>query len=375
MGTTAGMSSSASAKMALAFAELTGGVKFDGKRHRRDMALFGGGGGRGGEGAADRGRGSAGASASGRGAGEETGGGGAENARGGGGASAKRRAKAAAAKRARRDDPLARDASDDDEDDGAIDVFGGGKSSSAAKNKKKSAAALDADGTDRALADAASALAPAARSRQEEAANVLRKKHKIRVQGAGVSCPAPLDSFADLAARYDGAGKALMRRLAEAGFDEPTPIQRQAIPILLEANELLAIAPTGSGKTLSFLLPIVVKLRTRDDDAGGPRALLLSPTKELAQQSHRILKLLCRGTNSLRCVSARDASFVFATDSIRSHRASRNAKPNRGGDEEDHRAAAGLSPRVQSSGTWDRWRSNPPFRAVTQPMDARTRPV
>ena len=98
---------------------------------------------------------------------------------------------------------------------------------------------------------------------------------------------------------------ALSRALAEAGFDEPTPIQRQAIPILLEANELLAIAPTGSGKTLSFLLPIVVKLRTRDDDAGGPRALLLSPTKELAQQSHRILKLLCRGTNSLRCVSAR----------------------------------------------------------------------
>lgn len=306
MGTTAGMSSAASAKMALAFAELTGGVKFDGKRHRRDMALFGGGGGRGGEGAADRGRGSAGASASGRGAGEDAGGGGAGNARGGGGgASAKRRAKAAAAKRARRDDPLAHDASDDDEDDGAIDVFGGGKSSSAAKNKKKSAAALDADGTDRALADAASALAPAARSRQEEAANVLRKKHKIRVQGAGVSCPAPLDSFADLAARYDGAGKALMRRLAEAGFHEPTPIQRQAIPILLEANELLAIAPTGSGKTLSFLLPIVVKLRTRDDHAGGPRALLLSPTKELAQQSHRILKLLCRGTNSLRCVSAR----------------------------------------------------------------------
>jgi len=52
----------------------------------------------------------------------------------------------------------------------------------------------------------------------------------------------------------------------------------------------------GSGKTLAFLLPIVVKLRSRDDAAGGPRALLLSPTKELAQQSFRILKLLCRGT-------------------------------------------------------------------------------
>ena len=314
-GTTAGMSSAASAKMALAFAELTGGVKFDGKRHRQEMSLFGGGGGRGGEGAADRARGSAGASASGRGAGED-----ADRD----GASSKKRAKAAAAKRARRDGSLARDGSDDDEDDGAIDVFGGGKFSSAAK-KKKFAAARDADGTNRALADAASALAPAARSRQEEAANVLRKTHKIRVQGAGVSCPAPLDSFAELAARYDGAGKALMRRLAEAGFDQPTPIQRQAIPILLEANELLAIAPTGSGKTLSFLLPIVVKLRTRDDDAGGPRALLLSPTKELAQQSHRILKLLCRGTNSLRCVSAR----VFPATRRSSPKRATNARASR----------------------------------------------
>ena len=314
-GTTAGMSSAASAKMALAFAELTGGVKFDGKRHRQEMSLFGGGGGRGGEGAADRARGSAGASASGRGAGED-----ADRD----GASSKKRAKAAAAKRARRDGSLARDGSDDDEDDGAIDVFGGGKFSSAAK-KKKFAAARDADGTNRALADAASALAPAVRSRQEEAANVLRKTHKIRVQGAGVSCPAPLDSFAELAARYDGAGKALMRRLAEAGFDQPTPIQRQAIPILLEANELLAIAPTGSGKTLSFLLPIVVKLRTRDDDAGGPRALLLSPTKELAQQSHRILKLLCRGTNSLRCVSAR----VFPATRRSSPKRATNARASR----------------------------------------------
>ena len=314
-GTTAGMSSAASAKMALAFAELTGGVKFDSKRHRQQMSLFGGGGGRGGEGAADRARGSAGASASGRGAGED-----ADRD----GASSKKRAKAAAAKCARRDGSLARDGSDDDEDDGAIDVFGGGKFSSAAK-KKKFAAARDADGTNRALADAASALAPAARSRQEEAANVLRKTHKIRVQGAGVSCPAPLDSFADLAARYDGAGKALMRRLAEAGFDQPTPIQRQAIPILLEANELLAIAPTGSGKTLSFLLPIVVKLRTREDDAGGPRALLLSPTKELAQQSHRILKLLCRGTNSLRCVSAR----VFPATRRSSPKRATNARASR----------------------------------------------
>ena len=97
-----------------------------------------------------------------------------------------------------------------------------------------------------------------------------------------------------------GCGKMLLSRLKEAGFDEPTPIQRQAIPLLLENHELLAVAPTGSGKTLAFLLPIICSLKSKDDEAGGPRALLLSPTKELAQQSHRIMRLLCRGVNTLR---------------------------------------------------------------------------
>ena len=103
----------------------------------------------------------------------------------------------------------------------------------------------------------------------------------------------------------------MLQRLRDAGFHEPTPIQRQAIPILLEGSELLAVAPTGSGKTLAFLLPMVTKLAAKDDEAGGPRALLLSPTKELAQQSFRILKLLCRGTNTLRCVWSSVQSSVF----------------------------------------------------------------
>ena len=103
----------------------------------------------------------------------------------------------------------------------------------------------------------------------------------------------------------------MLERLREAGFLEPTPIQRQAIPILLEGSELLAVAPTGSGKTLAFLLPMVTKLASKDDEAGGPRALLLSPTKELAQQSFRILKLLCRGTNTLRCVVRSIVGFSF----------------------------------------------------------------
>jgi len=82
--------------------------------------------------------------------------------------------------------------------------------------------------------------------------------------------------------------------------------------MLLQGHEILAVAPTGSGKTLSFLLPVVVKLRGKDDTAGGPRAVIVSPTKELAQQSHRILKLLCKGVNTIRYGVAKRRSRRFA---------------------------------------------------------------
>ena len=204
--------------------------------------------------------------------------------------------------------------------EGDIDVFGGSASKKSddatgekgEKRRRKSALQEAAD-------DATGDKGP--RSALEEAANVLRKRHKIRVAGAVNSCPPPLESFDDLRTKH-GLGRKMLERLVEAGFETPTPIQRQAIPILLEGSELLAVAPTGSGKTLAFLLPMVTRLRGKDDAAGGPRALLLSPTKELAQQSFRILKLLCRGTNSLRCVQgicshASPTSFVFLGASLR----------------------------------------------------------
>ena len=91
------------------------------------------------------------------------------------------------------------------------------------------------------------------------------------------------------------------------GLAEPTPIQRQAIPAMLDGRELLAVAPTGSGKTFAFLLPILASLRVHrkqkqaDDSeepaeaSAGPRAVVLSPTRELAQQTHREMRLLTQG--------------------------------------------------------------------------------
>jgi len=307
------MSDLAAAKAQLAFAELTGGVKFSGRKHGRDMAVFsrkkssqqdgvgGGGGGTAGSRAGDppATRGHAGASASGR----------AHDAPAGTGSKKSKKGTASTGRNAADWKDIG--GGDDDSDgEGDIAVFGGSASRASdtkekkeKKEKKRRKSALQ-EAADEAAADRGP------RSAQEEAANILRKTHKIRVAGASNSCPPPLATFEDLRTAH-GLGRKMLERLREAGFHEPTPIQRQAIPILLEGSELLAVAPTGSGKTLAFLLPMVTKLASKDDEAGGPRALLLSPTKELAQQSFRILKLLCRGTNTLRCVSRRFRCIVF----------------------------------------------------------------
>ena len=315
------MSVAASAKMALAFAELTGGVKFDGKKHRAEMSRFSakkhnGGGGGGSVGSARSGEG---ASGSGRAGGHDAG--------DGGGASGSGNKKKKQKDLASRTRERARGVSERADDD-AVEVFGtrsqNRKRGGASSRKKPTAGESESsDSENDIVIDSDSETPPSdsletnleaalrtssaerSSSKIEEAANVLRKKHKIRVRDAGGEgrCPPPLSAgFAEIARRYPtmGCGKMLLSRLKEAGFDEPTPIQRQAIPALLENHELLAVAPTGSGKTLAFLLPIIVSLRSKDDEAGGPRALLLSPTKELAQQSHRILRLLCRGVNTLR---------------------------------------------------------------------------
>lgn len=79
----------------------------------------------------------------------------------------------------------------------------------------------------------------------------------------------------------------LQHAVADAGYSAPTPIQEQAIPRLLEGRDLIGIAQTGTGKTAAFMLPILqhlVKVR-RPRRIGHPRALVLSPTRELAVQT------------------------------------------------------------------------------------------
>ncbi len=73
----------------------------------------------------------------------------------------------------------------------------------------------------------------------------------------------------------------LMAALDDAGFDEPTPIQAQAIPLLLRGGDLVGVAETGTGKTAAFLLPI---LNGMEAGAQDPQALVICPTRELAMQ-------------------------------------------------------------------------------------------
>ncbi|KAH9735360.1 DEAD-box ATP-dependent RNA helicase 57 [Citrus sinensis] len=127
-------------------------------------------------------------------------------------------------------------------------------------------------------------------NKQIERDAVFRKKYNIHVSGANV--PSPLRTFAELSSRF-GCESYLLRNLAEHGYKEPTPIQRQAIPVLLSDRECFACAPTGSGKTLAFLCPMLMKLRCASKD--GIRAVILCPTRELATQTTRECKKLAKG--------------------------------------------------------------------------------
>ena len=80
-----------------------------------------------------------------------------------------------------------------------------------------------------------------------------------------------------------GLSKAITSTLRALGLKTPTPIQRHAIPQILKGGHLLAISPTGSGKTAAFILPILQTLFT---DPYGIYAVILSPTRELALQIH-----------------------------------------------------------------------------------------
>ena len=106
-----------------------------------------------------------------------------------------------------------------------------------------------------------------------------------------------------------GLAKPLVKSCSDLGFLNPTLIQEQVIPLILKGSDLIICAKTGSGKTGAFSLPILHKLMYRDRSRKAIRCLILSPTRELCQQTHSMIEnylkytdLVCRvvigGANS-----------------------------------------------------------------------------
>ncbi|KAI8335294.1 P-loop containing nucleoside triphosphate hydrolase protein [Chlamydoabsidia padenii] len=98
-----------------------------------------------------------------------------------------------------------------------------------------------------------------------------------------------------------GLSSSIYKAIIHKGFKVPTPIQRKCIPIVLQGDDVVGMARTGSGKTAAFLIPMFEKLKAHSAKVGA-RALLLSPSRELALQTQKVCKELGKYTDLRSCV-------------------------------------------------------------------------
>lgn len=119
--------------------------------------------------------------------------------------------------------------------------------------------------------------------------------------------------FADL-----NLDKNILSAVSSEGYESPTPIQAQAIPSALDGRDIMASAQTGSGKTAAFLLPTLQRLTKRSEKPGkGPRALVLTPTRELAAQVEKNALAYAKNMRWFRTVSiVGGASFGYQTRAL-----------------------------------------------------------
>ena len=97
------------------------------------------------------------------------------------------------------------------------------------------------------------------------------------------------ESFTLIDFKNLGLSEAIVRAVEREGYTTPTGIQAEAIPVLLTGRDLVGLAQTGTGKTASYALPMIDILASGSSKARMPRALVLAPTRELAQQNPRML--------------------------------------------------------------------------------------
>jgi ATP-dependent RNA helicase RhlE len=107
--------------------------------------------------------------------------------------------------------------------------------------------------------------------------------------------PAEIQNFTDFK-----LNKQLFSAIENRGYEKPTPIQRKAIPLALAGSDILGIAPTGTGKTAAFAIPLIMKLKFAQGT--DPRVLILGPSKELILQIEKNFSELSEFTD-LRTVA------------------------------------------------------------------------
>ncbi len=89
-------------------------------------------------------------------------------------------------------------------------------------------------------------------------------------------------------------GEPVLKGIRRKGYRLPTPIQRRAMPLILQGVDVVGMARTGSGKTAAFVIPMLDKLKAHAPTSQGARAVILSPTRELSLQTHKVVKELGR---------------------------------------------------------------------------------
>ncbi|SCU94051.1 LAME_0F05908g1_1 [Lachancea meyersii CBS 8951] len=93
-----------------------------------------------------------------------------------------------------------------------------------------------------------------------------------------------------------GLSKLVLSNIGKKGFRQPTPIQRKTIPLILQKRDIVGMARTGSGKTAAFVLPMIERLKCHSAKIGA-RAVILSPSRELAMQTHKVFREFSRGSD------------------------------------------------------------------------------
>ncbi|AAS53345.2 AFL027Cp [Eremothecium gossypii ATCC 10895] len=132
---------------------------------------------------------------------------------------------------------------------------------------------------------------------EEEVADLRLSLDNVQVRGR--DCPRPILKWSQL-----GLNSGIMNLLTrELEFTVPTPIQAQAIPAIMSGRDVIGISKTGSGKTVSFILPLLRQIKAQrplGGDETGPLGLILSPTRELALQIHEEVTKFTSGDPSIR---------------------------------------------------------------------------